>query len=68
MKFYITCGNLEFVVMAKTGMEACAKALIRWKDRELDQYFCVDQRGFKNKFSCQWWYKLEDVNMFVEKF
>jgi hypothetical protein len=48
-KYYITSGQLRFITVADTHMEACYKALqkARRDSIELEKYFYVSERGFR---------------------
>lgn len=70
-KFYVTSGEVRAVVMAEHGMSACAKALRATESRkamesngnpfgiELDEFFFVDERGFKEE-EAKFWVPMDD--------
>lgn len=47
MKYYVRSGALERIVIADSPLEACEQALCLANGEMLDEYFYVDERGFR---------------------
>lgn len=54
-KYYIKCGTLEYIISSdKDSFEAAMESTFQLNDFDtLDEYFYVDERGFRNYVSAE---------------
>lgn len=54
-KYYINCGSLQYIYSThKNAIDACCDVLEQMNDHDrLDEYFYVDERGFRDYVSAQ---------------
>lgn len=55
-KLYVVSGELRGIISCKSPLEGCAALLNKFGNgKTLDStFFCLDERGFREKYDCQW--------------
>jgi hypothetical protein len=53
-KYYIVSGELRRIVDAESPKQAAWYALLRAKGEEIDRFFRIDERGFRNNILPTW--------------
>ena len=68
-KYYITSGELRYLQSGLTMLEACDKAL-KYAEKhniQVGNFFCISEQGWRNKLTCQWFYKINSVRAYLSQ-